>query len=129
MRILKQRQAARAILAALYGLAMLLLPLAHRAITASESQDLTAFALPDGSLPEICASNKKTSDKSPGRHASPCDACLLAGTAGLPVNPVDLNTVLLTEPLRHGSRPALSYGERLYVFEDTRQRAPPSIFA
>jgi hypothetical protein len=50
----KRQHAARAAIAILYGLAMLVLQFAHHPIASGDSRDLSAYALPDGTLPVIC---------------------------------------------------------------------------
>lgn len=74
----------RLVLAILYGLAMVLLPLAHRmsALQSGPPAELVAFALPDGSLPVLCQPGKSgTGSKLEG---SSCPACLLLSSPGLP---------------------------------------------
>ncbi|MEW6257231.1 MAG: hypothetical protein AB1592_14860 [Pseudomonadota bacterium] len=70
--------------AALYALAMLLLGFAHMPSAAQGvPQDLSAYALPDGYLPDICLGK----DEAPsGTHAPTpvCAACLLTAATGLP---------------------------------------------
>lgn len=72
---------ARSILIALYALSMALLPLAHRA-TDLRPPDLSAYTLPDGSIPVLCTTDKKTDTNT--RHRSwVCDACRLTAAPGL----------------------------------------------
>ncbi len=46
--------------------------------------DLTAYVLPDGSLPTICYDGDTTGGSSPAASFV-CDACLLSAAPGLPV--------------------------------------------
>lgn len=70
--------------AALYALAMLLLGFAHMPVAAQGARpDLSAFALPDGSVPDICFGSQDGTSVPQG-SAPLCAACLLTGGAGLP---------------------------------------------
>lgn len=81
MRRLRRLSSAKIYLAVLYGLAMLLLPLAHRPLAPAEA-DLSAYALPDGTLPIICWSGAGQSNQ-PTSAKRICDACLLTAAPGL----------------------------------------------
>lgn len=81
MRRFRNLGSANIYLAVLYGLAMLLLPLAHRPL-APATTDLSAYALPDGTLPVICWSGIGQS-KLPKSAKRICDACLLTAAPGL----------------------------------------------
>lgn len=73
---------ARWIFMALYGLSIALLPIAHRHAVDSRAPDLSAYTLPDGSIPVLCTPNKKTDTNT--RHRSwVCDACRLTSAPGL----------------------------------------------
>lgn len=65
-------------LAALYGLAMLTLPLAH--VPMKPTPDLTAYALPDGTVPHLCA--KASINGSAEVKSAICEACLLGPAVG-----------------------------------------------
>lgn len=93
----------RPIVLALYALAMIGLGFAHQApvvpLDADARAELAAFALPDGSTPDLCL----TGDESGGgaAHAGVCDACLLTSAPGLgavaaPVLPVPVDRVPAT---------------------------------
>lgn len=79
---LRQSRASYGI-AALYALAMVLLGFAHRPIPLQtiEPVSLAAYALPDGTLPDICQHDPSTGqhDARDGR----CDACALSHAPGL----------------------------------------------
>jgi len=81
MQRLRRLNRANAYLAILYGLAMLLLPLAHRPLP-SAGTELSAFTLPDGTLPVICWGGAGQS-KQPTSAKPTCDACLLTAAPGL----------------------------------------------
>lgn len=89
MQTLRSRVSARLLIVALYGLAMLLLPWAHRAMPAgmlglADGVEFSAaYSLPDGSAPEIC--KLPGADGKPGGAGSGglCEACLLTAAPGL----------------------------------------------
>ena len=76
----------RVLVIAFYALAIASLGFVHHTVSAAApSQDLSAFVLPDGSLPDICAGEAQSSDQ----HGIPqsaskglCDACLLTSAPG-----------------------------------------------
>ena len=115
-------------LLALYALAALLVPFAHRPLSLAEPElaELAAYALPGDILPELCLS-VPDDGRGGGRQASAgiCDACLLTAAPGLPAcdlvveahAPARTRQALVTTPL------ATSRPRRLLVAEP---RAPPS---
>jgi hypothetical protein len=77
----------RAAAAALFVLAQLTLGFAHQPVALPSSEapiDLAAYALPDGSLPDLCLNS---GDAGPVLKAHPCDACVLTSAPGLAVAP------------------------------------------
>ena len=73
--------------------ALLFASFAHRVPAASSpatspqtSVDLSAYALPDGTLPVICHSPSRTDDGGGTVFFSDCEFCRLAGAAILPVS-------------------------------------------
>jgi hypothetical protein len=91
--------ALRLVLVALYGIAMLLLPAAHRGTSAAGVADMAAYELPDGSRAPICLAGKSV----PGDPAKvgDCAACTLTSAPGLgsqtiyEISPPDLAAVRL----------------------------------
>ena len=72
----------RSWVAALYALSMLLLGFAHVPVVGAAQPappDLSAYVLPDGSLPSICGSNQEKDHV----NGVMCDACLLTVSPGL----------------------------------------------
>lgn len=67
--------------AAFYALAMATLGVAHRPVAPATTTELAAYALPDGTLPTLCAHDDAQAPASvaPGG----CDACALASAPGL----------------------------------------------
>ena len=74
--------------AALFVLAQLTLGFAHQSVSSLPSSaalvDLAAYALPDGTLPDVCLNG---GDTGTGPKAHPCDACVLTSAPGLAVGP------------------------------------------
>ena len=115
----------RLFIAVLYGLAMLLMPLAHRPVRPS-TPDLSAYALPDGSLPLLCSPAK--GDGSRSRTAAVCEACLLTAAPGLIVSgpPLSVPVVSMRVAL-DAPREAPTIKQRFD--SDARPRAPPPFLA
>ncbi|MEM9028747.1 MAG: hypothetical protein AAGC70_10310 [Pseudomonadota bacterium] len=87
-------------LVALYALATLVAPWLHRsAANASPPVDLSAYALPDGTLPVLCIGGNAASD-TPHFDTAICDACLLSAAPGLPAS----NAVAIAAPSDAGQR-------------------------
>lgn len=81
-----RRERWRVAVAALYALAMLLVGFAHvpLATGAERGPDLSAYALPDGTLPVFCATEGTGTDQPAARHGPQmCDACLVTAAPGL----------------------------------------------
>ena len=76
----------RVLVIAFYALAIASLGFVHHTVSAAApSQDLSAFVLPDGSLPDICAGDAQSSDQHgipQGASKGLCDACLLTSAPG-----------------------------------------------
>jgi hypothetical protein len=73
------------VVVALYALAMATSGFAHRPIAAplDQSIELAAYALPDGSLPPLCAHDEGAPADDSHAAASHCDACALSAAPGL----------------------------------------------
>lgn len=86
MGLFKHIRALRVVVIAFYALAVCSLGFAHQtASIAASSLDLSAYALPDGSLPDICAGEAQSSDQHgipQGASKGLCDACLLTSAPG-----------------------------------------------
>jgi hypothetical protein len=126
MRQLRQNMTGRQILLALYVLAMASLGFAHRPLALGQAPDLSAYALPDGSLPEICRTGGAGSLPGKVHAGAACDACLMTAAPGLPAS--DLVTgaphwgpVSLFRPLRDRAHDDLDKPLNL------RSRAPPAL--
>lgn len=128
MRGLRRNIHARQLLLALYVLAMSTLGFAHKPLQASEAQDLSAYALPDGTLPDLCLTGGGDGSKAPARASATCQACLLISAPGLAAN----CSPDLTEPARHSDDVAIPI-ERIRIERakpaNTRSRAPPDAHA
>jgi|GEM_PF-7090505 len=68
--------------ALVFLLAAVINPLSHRfVVAATDSPDLSDFALPDGTLPPICS--QAGSEDAPVFNGTICEACLLISAPGL----------------------------------------------
>jgi hypothetical protein len=121
------RRDARLIIAGLYGLAMLLMPVAHRPARQA-TPDLAAYALPDGTIPLLCSPQSGKPGAPSGRSVAVCDACLLTAAPGLIIAGLVLTPPAATLPIRLGAAIAPSLVvERLVTA--ARPRAPPAVLA
>lgn len=79
---LRQTRASHVIVA-LYALAMATLGFAHKpvATAAPSAIELAAYALPDGTLPDLCLTGHDQSHE--GAVAAHCDACSISSAPGL----------------------------------------------
>lgn len=68
-------------IAAFYALAMATLGVAHRPVAPAAATELAAYALPDGTLPTLCAHDDAQGPA--GVAPQNCDACALASAPGL----------------------------------------------
>lgn len=117
----------RLVLAILYGIAMALLPLAHRAATlptgtGAAPPDPAAYALPDGKLPMLCLSGGDGSGKT--SVDAGCPACTLTAAAGL----LPVPAAGLGPHDRHDNRAAPPPASRVVVHlarDTARPRDPP----
>jgi hypothetical protein len=94
MQVFRQRRHLRLWIMALYALTMLTAGFAHRSLPAGGNgiaAGLAAYALPDGSFPDICT--VQDPGQSPAIASGTCDACLLTAAPGLPA--------CGSEPARH----------------------------
>jgi hypothetical protein len=128
MRSLRRPHRATLLLVALYGLAMLLVPLAHRPLDMVAGPDLSAYALPDGTIAVLCSTVPAKSGQPTGRSGGTCDACLLTSAPGLIVTGVDIVPVLASAPVRLG-RASQTHGVAQRIVTAARPRAPPFTLA
>ncbi|MDH4982389.1 hypothetical protein [Hyphomicrobium sp. D-2] len=130
----RRSYSARLLLAALYGLALLAVPLAHRP-SRPTGPDLAAYALPDGALPSICT-RSDNDDNTPPRaslaslHSTQrtlCDAFLLLST------PAALSAIANVAPpiaTRYAQNSTSIHTGAAHRFEVIAQpRAPPTDLA
>lgn len=116
------------LIAALYGLAMLLVPLAHQPLNVSDGPDLSAYALPDGTLPILCASLPGKPGQPAGKPGVICDACLLTSAPGLVVAGLEIPPVPFAVPVRIGQT-FKTHGIVRRHTTAARPRAPPRSLA
>lgn len=67
-------------------IALLFVGFAHQPVAFAQSQppDLSAYALPDGTLPIFCLTDTGGSQKGKHLHGQPCEACRIGAAALLP---------------------------------------------
>jgi len=106
---------------------MLLMPLAHRPVRQA-TPDLSAYALPDGSVPPLCAPGLDRGRSPNSRSIAVCDACLLTAAPGLVVAGLSLTPPSTLPPARLGTAHEAKRFEQRYVTA-ARPRAPPSQLA
>jgi hypothetical protein len=125
MRQLRRNLFVRDFLLALYVLSVATFGFAHKPITIASSVDLSAYTLPDGSLPVICGGKNGPA----GKHVcAVCDACLLSAAPGLLANhepsvPVHADILVAAWPDEYR---AYAGSDRPLSF---RSRAPPHVEA
>ncbi len=128
MRSMRFRHRTTLPLVVFYGLAMLLMPLAHRPVGAPNRPDLAAFALPDGTVPVLCTTLPGKADQPAGHSKVVCEACLLITAPGLIVAGLDIPPLPAAIPMRLGR--AFDAARVEHKFTTTaRARAPPPSLA
>lgn len=125
MRPFRQSKVIRSLLLALYALAMVTIGLAHRPMALEQAPDLSAYVLPDGSLPEICRTSGAGTLPGKAHAGAACDACLLTAGPGLLASDPEAGAphwepVGLVRPLRDRAHDDLDNPLNL------RCRAPPA---
>jgi len=106
---------------------MLLMPLGHRPLSIA-SADLSAYALPDGTLPLLCSSALGGSGPRT-RSAAVCDSCLLTAAPGLVLAGLTIGAPDAAPPLRvMGSADEPCPGGQRFT-SAARPRAPPAALA
>lgn len=133
MRRLRKLIAGRKMLLALYVLAVATLGFAHKPISFFKGSDpaatdLAAFAMPDGSLPEICRTGGAGTLPGKPHAGAACEACLLTSAPGLPATNTDVGRPLFSSVCRLSPvAEALQIDRRLATA--ARPRAPPPSLA
>ena len=123
---MRRNIAARKALLAFYVLAVATLGFAHLPLAIPQI-DLTAYALPDGTLPVICGVG---TGSAPGKqHAgATCDACLLTAAPGLPLK-VGLSVDAPATPQNVFAAVAEQTCAQPVKSANARSRAPPVSYA
>lgn len=113
------------VLRALVAVALLLSAFAHRpaAFEAYGVQDLTAYVLPDGTLPVLCLPGDENKSS---KHFDACDFCQIASSFALPLPAADLSSshfgVVLAVLI-----PSSDHIPASGVPPSARPRGPPSV--
>lgn len=112
----------------LYGLAMALMPFGHRPLNLPTGPDLSEYALPDGTLPVLCATTPGKPGQPASRSGVICDACLLTSAPGLVVAGLVLPPAPQSVPVRLGRALETQSVPQKYTTA-ARPRAPPRSLA
>ncbi len=114
----------------LCALALLFVGFAHQPAAMAENTpfDITAYALPDGSLPVLCVSENDGSqkDKDKHLHSQGCEACRIGASVLLP-QPADALGKALQFSSAVAARPMVETAYRRIFSPATAPRAPPFI--
>ncbi len=108
------RQFTQRLMVVLLALALGFVGFGHR-MTGPVGPNLAAFAMPDGTLPELCEEGSGGN----GKTDAPCPACTIASAAQLPAV-VALPVVLLTMAQADWAAPVQSVAQAHHA------RAPPA---
>jgi hypothetical protein len=106
-------------------LALVMVGFAHRPLMAApyDGVDMTAYLLPDGTLPVICVDGK--ADDKPEKMAyHGCDACRLSASILLAEPPVAMVRIAHSAPADLAAIRRIFLPQRLYP-PNARPRAPP----
>lgn len=79
-----------ALVAVLVAFALVMTAFAHRPAVAGPAFDLSAYVLPDGSLPDLCIPGRSEG----GKAAAPCEFCRLASAIIVPQPPCEPAAIL-----------------------------------
>lgn len=114
------------LLAGLFALAMVAAPSEHARAVLDRAAFAVAYAMPDGSLPELCSDHGEQTDGH-GQHliASACLACVIMAAPGL----ADRPSVTLSRPETAGRADLRSDDvthRRQGAWASSHARAPPT---
>lgn len=128
MRGLRRNILARQMLLAFFVLAMSALGFAHKPLQASQAPDLSVYALPDGTLPDLCLTGGGDGSKAPSHAHSVCQACLLVSASGLPAS-CQFDLALPARRADDVAFPIARFRIEPAKPANTRSRAPPDAHA
>ena len=118
----------KALLAGLFALAMVSAPAEHARAVLGRALFVAAYAMPDGTLPDLCAHEGGTEDEH-GQHvvAPACLACVIMAAPGLADRPpaVPLRSAT-SAPLEFHAGNVIGWQETAWAPQ--RARAPPGEF-
>lgn len=120
------------LLAGLFALAILPVPGQHARATVERIAFIAAYAMPDGTLPEICSGHGHPQDRPADGHGQhppipDCLACVLMAAPGLAASPFLLPTPAVA-PVDAGSGEIDAGPARGFAWPPHRARAPPAGF-
>ena len=111
----------------LCAIALLFVGFAHQPATLARSApvDLSAYALPDGTLPIFCLTDTDGSPKGGHPHAQPCDACRIGASTLLPSPADTVGRPFETAAVVAGVPPAAIEPRRI-LSPNASPRGPPA---
>lgn len=111
----------------LCALALLFVGFAHQPLAIAETVplDLAAYALPDGTLPVFCLTDKDGGQTDKHVHASDCDACRISAATLLP-QPADIAGRTIEFAAVASIRPVAEILPRRVFHPSAAPRAPPA---
>lgn len=120
-RFLARLHLTNALVAVLVSFALVMTAFAHRPAVAGPVPDLSAYVLPNGSLPDLCIPGDGGDS---GKGAAPCEFCRLASTVMMPAPPCEPGGILRVVIGRLGDI-AVSAETATAVFPAAPLRGPP----
>jgi hypothetical protein len=115
-----------ALFAGLFALAMALVPAQHASAVLARAMFVASYAMPHGTLPELCADGHASADDH-GQHilAPACMACVVMAAPGL-ANPPAVLVVRVSPSATAGFHAECSRTVLPSVWAPSRARAPPA---
>ena len=118
-----QAKMIRTLLVVLLALVLVLVCYGHR-LFLPDAPDLSAYAMPDGTLPALCLDGSQDDQRQTAQ--APCPACVIS--AGLQIPPVvALPVVVLSGEIIEWPAPAAVHGHA-HPVRAPPARGPPSVF-
>ena len=121
------RNLVQALIAGMFAFAMVLVPAQHARAVLERAVYVASYAMPDGTLPDICADGHSSADGHGGHVVAPaCMACVVMGAPGLADPPsVVVARVVASTAARFASDCARN--GLPVVWAPQRARAPPAL--
>lgn len=111
---------------ALVALALVLLAFAHKPLELSGYADASAYVLPDGQVPVVCATVPVNGGTDRTLHANVCDACLVCGSILVPT-PAEFSSPAPIESVETAFMRTAPILERAAWQPSAPPHAPPAV--